>query len=256
MRLSLGIKYLNDFFSNRCNTLKKRIKINTLTFLFLFSVVPIWSQNNKTSIGFSSQLEFNNYEFKKTPFKTSVIYDPFKGYSDANNVYNPFIGYSIGLNLFYDFNEKISLGTGIAYASEGYELIYNYTSLPNVISPTKSELKVYYLRVPIKFGMTLIKLGKLDLKPSLSTFFDFQINKKENTFFENGLNGETKHLSNDLNKTLLSICLDFGLEYNVKENLSMVFAPLISKRLTTLDENRMKSSKLSYGAIFSIYYKL
>ncbi|CAH8294761.1 outer membrane protein with beta-barrel domain [Mariniflexile fucanivorans] len=232
------------------------MKINTLTFLFIFCAVSIWSQNNKLSIGISGKLEFSNYEFKKTPPNTSDIYNPFEGYSNANNVYNPLIGYSIGLNFFYDLSEKISVGTGIAYASEGYELLYNYNSLTNVIPPTKSELKVYYLRVPIKVGTTLFKLGKLDLKPSLSTIFDFQIDKKENIYYQDGLNGESKYLGNDINQTLLSLCLDFGFEYNAKENLSMVFAPFISKRLTTLDENRMKSTKLSYGVIFSINYKI
>ncbi|MDO7173962.1 outer membrane beta-barrel protein [Mariniflexile sp. AS56] len=231
------------------------MKINTLIFLFTFSAVSIWAQNNKLSIGLSGQLEFSNYEFKKTPPNTSDIYNPFKGYSNANNVYNSLIGYAVGLNIFYDFNEKISVGTGIAYASEGYELLYNYSSLTNVIPPTKSELRVYYLRVPIKVGMTLFKWGKFDLKPSLSTILDFQIDKKENIYYEDGLKGEINYLGNDLNETLLSICLDFAFEYNVQENLSMVFAPLIAKRLTILDEKRMKSSKFSYGAIFSINYK-
>lgn len=222
------------------------MKINTLTFLLFLGSVPIWSQNNKLSIGISGQVEFNNYEFKKTNSNTNYDYRPFKEYS-------------IGLDFAYDLNEKISIGTGIAYASEGYNVLYNHNLgmfFPNVSYPFKSKLEVSYIRVPVKIGITLFKLGKFNFKPSLSTIFDFLIDKKEITYLSNGENGETFHLSNDLNKTLPSLRFDLGFEYNVTENLSIVFAPLISKRLTILDENRMKPSKLSYGATFSIYCKI
>ena len=222
------------------------MKINTLTFLVFLGSVSIWSQNNKLSIGISGQVEFNNYEFKKTNNNTNYDYNPFKEYS-------------IGLNFAYDLSEKISVGAGIAYTSEGYKVLYNHNSglfFPNVSYPFKSKLEVSYIRFPVKIGITLFKLGRFNFKPSFSTIFDFQIDKKEITYLSNGKNGETYHLSNDLNKTLLSLRFDFGFEYNVTESLSVVFAPLISKRLTILDENRMRSGKLSYGATFSIYCKI
>lgn len=213
--------------------------------LILFISISVASQDKSLAVGVFGSSEVNNYFFEETP--TNRDYD-----------YNSLIGYSFGLNVKYFISDDIIIESGIGIAHEGFNYFYNFNNPNpniNVISPIKTEVKVNYLRVPVKSGTKVFKIWKLDFRPSLAAIFDFNISEKENTFLDNGTAAETDFIRTEINKFLLSLGLDFGVEFH-KEDYSIVLTPFIYKRLKALNEDLMETGRFSYGVNIGAYIKI
>lgn len=220
-------------------------KISILTFLFFAIGLTSNGQESKFSIGLIGSIESNDYDFKEMDI-------------NSNYEYESFIGYSFGSGMKYGINEKLFIESGLTYYSQGYQVKYNYifADQGDPAIPKHSDLTVSYLKVPLKVGYEVFKIGNVKFNPTIGLNTAFQLYSMENTTYEDNSEKESDYLSNDLNEIQLSLNLDLGFEFNFSEKIALSITPFISKGLNKLDKNTMDTGQLSYGGLFGIYYKL
>lgn len=223
-----------------CNM--KRISI--LIVLLVTTTLVSIGQVKSTFIGLIGSIEYNKYDFKKTML-------------NSNFDYNSNIGYSTGVGLKFQLQEKIFIKTGLLYATQGYQLKYNYVVLDtnDPAIPSQTKLKLLYLHVPIMFGYQCLNFGNFKFTPSGGLIIGYQINETENTTYDDGSIRKSDFLNQNLNKLQVRFEVALGFEYLIGDKFKIEIGPFIGKGLNKLDDELMKSCQIAYGLILGLYYK-
>lgn len=215
--------------------------------LILISIILLTSniafgQEHKISIGFLTSMD--KFELK-----------PIAGFN-TNHELNP--AYSFGLNLKYNFSERLFTKGIIQYSKRGYELNYefNFTDPGDPYIPRETTFELNYIGIPLFIGYNLYHGEKFKIAPSLGLVNELLVNDYETSVFEDDSERESKMLSQNLDKFLISSQLNLSLDYYLSDMIFLSLEPYLRIGFTEIENDFVKSNPISYGGILSINYNL
>jgi len=215
-----------------------------LVFGLFFSSFLALGQENRMSFGLAGSVDKYNFDFQ-----------PFAG---INQKQTNDLSYSFGLRFQYGLNDKMLLRSGVFYSEKGYKTDYLWGPLVDPgdpYLPVESNLKLYYLNVPIMIGYNIINKAKFKLAPSTGIISEFLIGNTETSVFGDNSERASAFLNENLSAVLLSVQANIAFEYHFARNAFLTFEPYMRYGFNKIDGRVMSSKPMSYGVSLSINYK-
>jgi hypothetical protein len=201
-------------------------------------------QEKIATIGVNGSIDYLNVDFK-----------PITGF---NHKYEMNQSFSFGLRFQYNISERLSLRSGMTYSVKGYKLNYKFILMDSgdPVIPRESKLNIAYLGIPVMAGYSIINNERFKLSPSFGLINEILISNNETSIFEDNKEGESQFLNQNLNKFLLSVQINLGLEYHIGKKIFFGLEPYLRYGFNKFDNEIMISNPVTYGGVLSINYKL
>ena len=233
----------------------------------LFSVMPLLvnGQNTKRdqggkniSIDFSFSPDYNYRALKNNDGSSSsdMVID------FRNNIEKGKFGFTTGLNLNIKVSEKLEFQTGLLYSNKGHKIQKQATffplPMPNQPTHYKSNVSFNYLEIPLKLNFISGK-GKARFIAGAGLAANFLLKESERItfFYADGKEEKRKQsLTSDYNKFNLSSLISAGVEFKLKEKISLRVEPTFRYGLLKIVDQPVTAHLWNLGMDLGVYGKL
>ena len=195
------------------------------------------AQNSKFSLGVMSSLDFYNPKYDDTAKVFTIQKTQ---------------AYRYGINIQYNFNEKLSIRSGLNYSIAKIKIVHlqKTNSIYGDLIQNDS-ITLFNWNIPIIVRYTMFTDGNFKIIPSLGYVISFMKGTKINDLkFPSYINPDTEYKS-----ILHSAQFNLGFEYLIKNKITISFEPYINWNLSEIDSHLFKKNSICLGEILSINYK-
>ena len=221
--------------------------------ILVFLPLVMSAQENSIVVGVNYAPVFSNYQFNNPAIDNYGWLTQYEYKSKYN--------YSAGLSV--EYQKKFLLGGGVAYATKGYVLDYNFVVIdPNDPAlPQKATVEAGYLDVlgivgyPVKISRNVLII------PNLNIIYSMLINNKITT-----LSGDNKKfiyhegdgilIKQDLKTNLFSTGVGVAARINLFNRVSLGLGPSLYYAFNKVSDKAIKKNKLFYGVKLGLYFKI